>query len=74
MVEGVGKPDTTTTDNKIAQKKPIVKGESQNSQKNSPKHKQLKKTSSYAPTFYSQMGKEIDAIKMDKVGAASLIN
>ena len=51
----------TDIDNNISQKKPIVK-------------RQQKKTSSYAPTFYSQMGKEIDAIKMDKVGAASLIN
>ena len=29
---------------------------------------------SYAPTFYSQMGKVINEIKMDKIGAASLVN
>ena len=42
----------------------------------SPLRYQLKKTSSdsqYVPTFYSQMGREIDAIKMDKIGASSLI-
>lgn len=60
-VEQSVKSDTSTTDKSISQKKPIVK-------------RQQKKTSSYAPTFYSQMGKEIDAIKMDKVGSASLIN
>lgn len=37
--------------------------------------KQLKKTSTnYAPTFYSQMGKVIDDIKMDKIGASSIVN
>ena len=36
--------------------------------------KQLKKSSSYAPTFYSQMGKVIDDIKMDKIGATSIVN
>ena len=30
--------------------------------------------SSYAPTFYSQMGKVVDGIKMDKIGTASVIN
>ena len=35
--------------------------------------RQMKKTS-YAPTFYSQMGKVIDDIKMDKVGTASIVN
>ena len=36
---------------------------------------QKKRTpSSYAPTFYSQMGKVIDDIKMDKIGANSLVN
>lgn len=35
--------------------------------------KQVKKTS-YAPTFYSQMGKVIDDIKMEKIGAASVLN
>ena len=29
---------------------------------------------SYAPTFYSQMGKVIDDIKMDKIGATSIVN
>ena len=29
---------------------------------------------SYAPVFYSQMAKEIDAMKMDKVGSASILN
>ena len=32
------------------------------------------KKTSYAPTFYSQMGKVIDDIKMEKVGAASVLN
>ena len=37
--------------------------------------KQLKKdSSSYAPTFYSQMGKVVEGIKMDKIGAASVVN
>ena len=37
--------------------------------------KQIKRDpSSYAPTFYSQMGKVIDGIKMDKIGTASVIN
>ena len=36
--------------------------------------KQLKKSSTYAPTFYSQMGKVIDDIKMDKIGATSIVN
>ncbi len=36
--------------------------------------KQLKKSpDKYAPTFYSEMGKAIDGIKMDKIGANSLI-
>lgn len=35
--------------------------------------KQVKKTS-YAPTFYSQMGKVIDDIKMEKIGSASVLN
>ena len=37
--------------------------------------KQLKKdSSSYAPTFYSQMGKVVDGIKMEKIGADSVLN
>ena len=35
---------------------------------------QKKRSASYAPTFYSQMGKLIDDIKMDKVGSASIVN
>lgn len=35
---------------------------------------QKKTTTSYAPTFYSQMGKVIDDIKMEKIGAASIVN
>ena len=35
---------------------------------------QLKKTTSYAPTFYSQMGNVIDDIKMEKIGTASIVN
>ena len=47
----------------ISQKEPSVK-------------KQLKKTAStqYAPIFYSLMGREIDAIKTDRIGASSLVN
>ena len=51
----------TITDGIIHQKEPIVK-------------KQLKKSSSYAPTFYSQMGKVVDEIKMDKIAASSVVN
>ena len=37
--------------------------------------KQLKKSpSSYAPTFYSQMGKVVEGIKQEKLGADSVVN
>ena len=37
--------------------------------------KQLKKSSSsYAPTFYSQMGKAIEAVKQEKLAANSVVN
>jgi hypothetical protein len=74
--EEVEEIDTTSTDNKISQDEPIVKNNSENSQGNSKIHQQKKKSASssqYAPTFYSQMGKVIDDIKMDKIGASSLI-
>ena len=38
------------------------------------KHQKKRNPSEYAPTFYSQMGKVIDDIKMDKIGANSLVN
>lgn len=36
--------------------------------------KQKKTATSHVPTFYSQMGKVIDNIKMEKIGAASVLN
>ena len=39
----VGKPDTTTAANRLAQKKPIVKEDSENSQDNSKIHSQMKR-------------------------------
>ena len=38
------------------------------------RYQKKRNPSTYAPTFYSQMGREIDAIKMDKIGASSLVN
>ena len=36
--------------------------------------KQLKKSPSYAPTFYSQMGKVVEGVKQEKLAANSVVN
>ena len=61
MVEQSVTSDTSTTKGSISHPNDSVK-------------KQLKKTSSsYAPTFYSYMGKVIDGIKIDKMGANGVV-
>ena len=55
----------------IHQEEPIVKGDSQNS---GTKFQKKRDSSTYAPTFYSQMSRVVDDIKMDKIGATSLVN
>ncbi len=51
----------------------IIQQEGTESQEKTVK-KQLKKSTSYAPTFYSQMGKVVEGVKQEKLAANSVVN
>lgn len=52
----------------------IITQEGTESQEKTVKKQVKKSPSSYSPTFYSQMGKVVEGIKMEKIGAASVLN
>ena len=71
---GLGAKNASPTDSKLSSAEDIVPQENAESQEKHIK-KQLKKSqSSYAPTFYSQMGKVIEGVKQEKLAANSVVN
>lgn len=70
----LGAENASPTNSKLSSAEDIISQEGAESQDKTVKKQVKKSPSSYAPTFYSQMGKVIEGIKMEKIGAASVVN